>query len=183
MVTNRTDSLGPGDWIAAALAAMADGGIQAVRVDPLARALGVTRGSFYWHFRDRQALLDALLDAWGEQQTEGVVARAGALGLAPAQTLRALLGFCFEDDGRLEKALRSWATQDAGVADAIAAVDQRRVDYLAALLRASGIPGSKADARARVAYRAWLGDYALVDRPQGQAVAEDIDELHALLLA
>ena len=162
---------------------MADGGVEAVRVDPLAKSLGVTRGSFYWHFRDRPALLTALLDAWSEQQTEGVVAQADARGLPPAQTLRVLLGLCFEDDGRLEKALRSWAMQDTGVADAIAAVDQRRMDYLAALLRASGIQGPKAVARARVAYRAWLGDYALVNRPHGPMVVEDIDELHALLLA
>ena len=182
MVTNRNESLAPNDWIAAALAVLADRGVDAVRIDPLAKTLGVTRGSFYWHFRDRGALLAALLEAWGERQTEGVIARAESLGLPPADTLRALLGYCFEDDGRLEKALRSWATQDADVARTIAAVDRRRTGYLADLLRASGIPEPKADARARLAYRTWLGDTALVDRPQRGAIAEDVDELHALLL-
>ena len=51
-------------WVAAAFDALADGGIDAVRVEPLAKALGITKGSFYWHFADRRALLDAMLDAW-----------------------------------------------------------------------------------------------------------------------
>ncbi len=182
MVKGRNEPLGPEDWIAAGLAALADGGVDAVRVDPLAKSLGVTRGSFYWHFRDRAALLTALLDAWGRQQTDGVIARAEALDLPPADTLRALLGFCFADDGRLERALRAWATQDAAVARTIAAMDERRTAYLSVLLKASGIPQPNADARARLAYRTWLGDYALADRRQGRAIDEDVAELHALLV-
>ena len=60
----RPTRLDAAAWIAAAFDALADGGIDAVRVEPLAKALGITKGSFYWHFADRRALLDAMLDAW-----------------------------------------------------------------------------------------------------------------------
>ena len=182
MGVNRSEPLGRQDWIAAGLAAMAEGGVDAVRVDPLAKSLGITRGSFYWHFSDRRALLDAVLEAWAAQQTDAVIARAEALGRPPAETLRELLRLCFEDDGRMEKALRSWATQDADVARTIGAVDGRRIAHLANLIKQSGVPAAPAESRARLAYRTWLGDYALVDRPDRRARDEDVDALHAFLV-
>ena len=182
MVMRRGPRLGPEDWIAAGLEALAQGGVDAVRVDVLAKTLGVTRGSFYWHFGDRRALLDGLLAAWGEQQTDGVIARAQALGKPPRETLRALLGMCFEDDGRLERALRSWAATDGAAAEAVQAVDGRRIAYLAALLAAMGFAEATARTRARIAYRAWLGDYALVQRQAADTTAADVEELHALLV-
>ena len=178
----RSAHLGPGDWVSAGLAALASGGVDAVRVDVLARTLGVTRGSFYWHFSDRQALLDALLAAWGARQTDDVIAQADALGKPPAETLRALLALCFDDDGRLERAFRSWAAIDRRTADTVEAVDRRRIDYLANLLEKLNFPKATAEARARLAYRAWLGDYALIARPRADAAAVDIEELHALLV-
>src|SRR5829696_2935770 len=67
---NRAGALKAEDWVEAARAAMVEGGIDAVAVEPLARRLGVTKGSFYWHFRDRRALLDATLERWQEESTE-----------------------------------------------------------------------------------------------------------------
>ena len=180
---NAADRLGPEDWIAAALDVLAESGAAAVRVEPLAKRLGVTRGSFYWHFKDRRALLDALLDAWRDRQTDGVIAEAEALGAPPGETLRELLKLCYQDDGRLEKAFRAWAASDPAAAQLIAKVDARRVAYLARLLRGMGFEKPIADARARIAYRAWLGGYALAAAPAGKTVARDIDELYALLTA
>src|SRR5215217_5141721 len=67
---SRAGALKAEVWVGAARAAMAEGGIDAVAVEPLARRLGVTKGSFYWHFKDRRALLEATLEGWEEESTE-----------------------------------------------------------------------------------------------------------------
>lgn len=172
------------DWVAAGLAALARGGVDGVRVLPLAKALGVTRGSFYWHFADRDALLKAVLDRWTAEQTDGVIQRAAEDGGAPArdapaEELRRLLTLCFADDGALERAMRSWAVSDAAVEEVVASVDGRRIAHLATLLRSAGI--ADAEARARVGYRAWLGEYLLVRRTGADDLARDLDALLALL--
>ena len=182
MVMDRSDRLGPKDWVAAALSVLAEGGIGAVRVDRLAKTLGVTRGSFYWHFGNRRMLLDALLETWRAQQTDDVIAHAEALGQPPAETLRAVLRLCFEDDGRLESAFRSWAAGDPAAARVVAAADRRRIGYLASLLQGIGHAESSARARARIAYRVWLGDHALVERSNGEDTDADIDQLYAMLV-
>src|SRR5829696_6845194 len=71
---NRAGALKAEDWVEAARAVMAEGGIEAVAVEPLARQLGVTKGSFYWHFKDRRALLEATLERWEEESTEARIA-------------------------------------------------------------------------------------------------------------
>ena len=78
-------------WVRQGLRVLADGGPDAVRVEPLARALGVTRGSFYWHFADRRALLDAMLDAWERSTTEDVIGLLESEGGDAAVKLRRLL--------------------------------------------------------------------------------------------
>src|SRR5262245_66201756 len=78
-------------WIAAAFEALAAGGVDAVRVEPLAKALGITKGSFYWHFTDRRALLDAMLSAWAQGRIAAIREHA-ALRVEPAAALRELAG-------------------------------------------------------------------------------------------
>ncbi|MEO1090047.1 MAG: TetR/AcrR family transcriptional regulator [Pseudomonadota bacterium] len=180
---SERERLSPEDWISAGLVALAEGGIAAVRVDPIARALKMTRGSFYWHFRDRQALLDALVTAWRDRQTDDVVAGVERASLPPEEALRALLRICFDDDGRLEKAFRAWASQSDAVQAAVREVDRRRLDYLAKLLGRTGVSDERARVRARIAYRTWLGEYALANRSDGGTSRADADELHALLLS
>ncbi len=179
---NARERLTPEDWISAGLAALAEGGIGAVRVDSLAKALQMTRGSFYWHFRDRQALLDALVTAWRDRQTDDVIASVERAALPPDEALLSLLRMCFDDDGRLEKAFRSWATQSDAVLRAVEDVDRRRLDYLAKLLGDMGISVEQAQKRARIAYRTWLGEYALANRSDQRTRCTDVDELHALLV-
>src|ERR671916_708238 len=70
---SRAGALQAEDWVEAARTAMAEGGIEAVAVEPLARRLGVTKGSFYWHFKDRRALLEAMLGRWERESTEAVI--------------------------------------------------------------------------------------------------------------
>ncbi|MEM9638537.1 MAG: TetR/AcrR family transcriptional regulator, partial [Pseudomonadota bacterium] len=110
---NRKDPrLSPDAWVDAAYAAFEDGGVAAIRVDPLARKLGITRGSFYWHFKDRNALLRAVVGRWQTTSTEQEIDANEAAGGPPAERLLRLLRSCASDDGRFEISIRAWATED-----------------------------------------------------------------------
>lgn len=182
MEMRQADRLKCDDWVTAGLEALAEGGVGSVKIDLLAKTLGVTRGSFYWHFQDRGTFLEALLAAWERQQTEDVIARVEALRQPPGEALRTLLESCFADDGRLEIAFRAWATTDRAAAATVEAADQRRISYLAHLLSDWGLAETVAIARARIAYRVWLGEYALAVSSNPASIQEDIAELHSLLL-
>ncbi len=155
---------GPQDWILAALAALANGGIEAVRIEKLARELNTSKGSFYWHFTDRPALLMALLDFWEAEGTDLVI--SSAQGLADsAERLRAVAASALVvteqgvDVARTEAALRAWAAEDADAGKRIARVDGRRVSYLAAILGTMGYDSTAADLLGNGIYLALIGLY------------------------
>lgn len=103
-----------------------------VRVEPLAKALGVTKGGFYWHFRDRQALLDAMLDAWEKTLVDQAIATADRGGGSGRTRLRRLFTVAAERDEvlALELSVRDWARRDPAVAERVTRVDNRRLAYL-----------------------------------------------------
>lgn len=156
--------LGPEAWLAAAWEALARGGVEAVRVEPLATHLGVTKGSFYWHFRDRAALLDALLEDWERHATQGVIDRVDASSAAPrarlSELLRVTTGAPEAPDA--EHAIRAWGAQDPAARARLARVDERRERYVEDLLVSAGITRSKARHRARALYLTLIGEYARV---------------------
>jgi AcrR family transcriptional regulator len=123
-------------WVEEALRALAEGGPEAVRVEPLAKALGVTKGGFYWHFDGRRALLEALLDAWERALIDEVIATVDAAGgdaRARLARLFALAGEMRGDLLRTELAIRDWARRDEGVAARLRRVDNRRMEYMRTL--------------------------------------------------
>ncbi len=121
-----------GTWIEEGLRALASGGPDVVRVETLAKALGVTKGGFYWHFRDRQALLDAMLDTWEEALVDQAIETADRGGGSGRTRLRRLFAAADELDGilELELSVRDWARRDAAVAERVTRVDNRRLAYL-----------------------------------------------------
>lgn len=155
------DSLDRSAWVSAGLAALADKGLDAVRVERLAADLKVTKGSFYWHFRDRADLLAMMVEAWRTSATADIITRVEARATAPADRLKALFTTVLRADGRLEMAMRDWAARDAGVGAVVAETDARRVAYVEALFAAIGVPGAEAVARARFAYQALLGHFRM----------------------
>ncbi len=175
--------LGRQDWIDAGLRALAAGGVEAVRIDPLAKVLGVTRGSFYWHFADRDALLGALLNTWKARETDDAIATVEHGGGPPSERLLRLLELCAEDDGRLETSLRAWSVKDGAVAAEVVAVDRRRVAYLEALLRGLGLHENESAARARLVYRAWIGAFMLLDARTRPERLADARHTHRLVTA
>lgn len=183
MVQETSSRLAAEHWLNAALAAFEVGGVDAVKVEPLAKSLNVTRGSFYWHFEDRSDLLRRLLVHWEAVDTRSIIETVEAHGGSARERLLRLLETCARDEGRLEIALRAWANLDDKARAAIARVDKRRIGYIADLLIEAGQHRNEATARARIAYSAWLGEYSQPAVPLYKARLDNMRNLHRLLLS
>ncbi len=159
----RMPQLNRDDWIAAALTVLVEEGIDAVQVTQLSRLLEVTRGSFYWHFKSRDALLEALLAEWRARNT-GVMVDA----LTAAQTLSEGILELFavwvdhtRFDPRLDQAVRDWSRRADGVLKSVAQEDDNRVRSIAAFFETHGYEPTEAFIRARVIYFTQLSYYSL----------------------
>ncbi len=160
------ETLTPERWIEAATEVLVDHGIDNVRVDVLATELQVTRGSFYWHFRDREDLLRQVLQAWRDRATEQLTARLKQAGGDPRTQLREVLSLPFRGRAamraaRIELALRAWARHDAMARQAVDEADAQRIDYIAALFESTGFARAEARQRAFVIYGYLLGESQL----------------------
>ncbi|MGP1397705.1 MAG: TetR/AcrR family transcriptional regulator [Inquilinaceae bacterium] len=182
MERNARESLGRKDWIAAAYEAFEINGIEAVKVDPLSKRLGVTRGSFYWHFRNLAELMQAVLEAWRDRQTETVIAQNEEAGGDPRDRLRRLLETCARDDGRFEVGIRLWMVKNAGARAVVVDVDRRRTAYIATLLAQIGLSETAAERLAPVAYSAWLGEYSGATTRDVEERVRDMGVLFDLLV-
>ncbi|WP_309132385.1 TetR/AcrR family transcriptional regulator [Brevibacterium sp.] len=147
------------DWTIAALDAVAEGGLSAIAIEPLAVRLGSTKGSFYWHFSGRDALIVATLELWERLDTEEVIAEIAEVPVGVPR-LRALLFGAVESrserGARVELALQASA-QHPLVAPLLARVTRRRLDYLAEQFTAIGFDADEARQRAQLAYTGYLG--------------------------
>jgi AcrR family transcriptional regulator len=151
------------DWVDAALEAIAEGGLAAVAVVPLAERLGATKGSFYWHFPSREALIEAALAAWEQSTTSAVIAEIDAASQDPRQQLRLLFKRVAELAARDRIELALLATADhPSVRPALDRVTRRRIDFAAELFQRLGFPRAEAKRRALLAYSAYLGYAQLV---------------------
>ena len=167
------------DWIDAAFDALETGGVPAVAVEPLAARLGVTKGSFYWHFKDRGELLAAALAQW-EHATPALIESLDAID-DPRERLHTWGRRVLGGDKALLTALHA-AADNPVVAPVLHRVTERRIEYLAGVLRDSGVPPALARRRARLLYAADLGLYqitrALPDgKPTDAEVRRMADEL------
>jgi AcrR family transcriptional regulator len=175
-----TEQLSADDWIKEGLKALAKNGFTALKADPLARALGVSRGSFYWHFADLGAFHAAILKRWREIAAEQIIAEVEAAGDEP---LTALLRRTFGARLDLERAVRNWAAFDPAAQGAVRAIDRRRLDYIAALLERRGLDAAMAAARAQILYWTFLG-FALSAGPVPAARLKALlDELLRMVTA
>src|SRR5438874_10458290 len=122
-------------WIQGGLRALGVGGPDAVRIEKLAQALGVTKGGFYWHFDDRRALLEEMLDAWERLVVDEVMERVEAGGGDARAKLRRLfaLASSSRDLMKIELAVRDWARRDKAVAKRLRRIDNRRMEYMRSL--------------------------------------------------
>ena len=167
-----TDQLSAQDWLDQGLKALATQGIAALKAEPLAKAMGVSRGSFYWHFADIGAFHAAILKAWREIAAEAIIANVEAAS-AGTDPVIVLLQRVYSEKLALERAVRSWAAFDATAKAAVQAIDRRRLDYVEGLIRAKGVAADLAQTRAQILYWAFLG-YALSDKPLSKAQREAV---------
>jgi AcrR family transcriptional regulator len=168
------DQLSAQDWLDQGLKALAAGGFSALKAEPLAREMGVSRGSFYWHFADIGAYHAAVLKHWREVAAEAIIANVEQAA-GDHEPLAVLLRRVFSERLALERAVRSWAAFDSGAKNAVQAIDRRRLDYVEGLIRAKGIAPDVARARAQILYWAFLG-YALSDHSPRKAHADPLIE-------
>jgi AcrR family transcriptional regulator len=170
------DRLTKSDWIEHGLRTLARDGANALKVGPMAMQLKVSRGSFYWHFRDIADFRSQVLQSWQERTTEQVIRDLEA-GKTEPDRLKHLMRRAFVTKRRLERAIRSWAAEDRDVAATVAAVDTRRVSYIAEMLVAAGVERRRALPRAAFMYWAYLGQPIVMDPHHASIPASALDEI------
>jgi AcrR family transcriptional regulator len=174
--TGMADQLSAKDWLDQGLTTLAAHGFTALKAEPLAKAMGVTRGSFYWHFADIGAFHAAILSYWRDVAAERIIANLEATS-NNSSPLPLLLRWAFGGKPALENAVRIWATVDPAARAAVQAIDRRRLGYIERQLRKTGFSPGVARARAQILYWAFLG-FALSEkalpRAKQQAVLDEL---------
>lgn len=163
-------------WIDEGLRALATGGPDAVRIEPLAQALGVTRGGFYWHFADRHALLEEMLDTWERRSTKEVIERVESEGGDPRTKARRAGALTFSRQLLpIDLAVRDWARRDRAVAKRLRRVDNRRMDYLRSQFATVTSDPDDLEARCLLAFSAAIGHHFVAADHGGRTRTEVLD--------
>jgi AcrR family transcriptional regulator len=177
---------GKGDlWVAAGFAELARSGVEGVRVEVVAKTLGVTKGGFYRRFRDRAALLEAMLQNWRDGRIAAIEKQTALDGASARERLRALIQLYSErmntEAMAIELAIRQWARTDEKAANAVAGVDAARLKNVGQLYRAAGLAAEEADAQAFLFYSFIFGQSLLFlergPRRRAQLVAKSAGKL------
>ncbi|UPJ68920.1 TetR/AcrR family transcriptional regulator [Bradyrhizobium sp. 191] len=177
---------GKGDvWVEAGFAELARAGVEGVRVEVLAKNLGVTKGGFYRRFADRAALLDAMLEGWREGRIAAIAQQTSLDGQEPRERLKALIQLYSErlnpEGMAIELAIRQWARSDENAAGAVASVDAARLKHVSELYRATGLAAEAAEAQAFLFYCFIFGQSLLFvesgARKRSQLVARSAEKL------
>jgi AcrR family transcriptional regulator len=178
--------LTPERWAEAATEVLVDHGIDSVRVDVLAQQLQVTRGSFYWHFKDRDELLRRVLQAWRESATEQLTLRLEGAHRSPREQLRDVIslplrGRAAQRAARIELAIRAWARRDAMARQAVDEADGSRIAYIAQLFSSLGFGVAEARWRAFALY-AYVVAESQIGAPIAQQQRQERDRFIEQLL-
>jgi AcrR family transcriptional regulator len=163
-------------WIDEGLRALAAGGPDAVRIEPLAQALGVTRGGFYWHFEDRRALLEEMLDTWERRSTDEVLERVESEGGDPRAKVRRAGMLTFSKQlVPIDLAVRDWARRDKAVAKRLKRVDNRRIEYLRSLIGELSPDANDVEARSMLAFSLAIGNHFIAADHDERSRAEVLE--------
>ena len=177
---------GKGDsWIEAGFKEIAGSGVEGVRVEVLAKNLGVTKGGFYRRFRDRTALLGGMLQAWRAGRVAAIEKQTSLDGASARERLKALIALYSErmntEGMAVELAIRQWARSDEAAAAAVASVDAARLKNVGHLYRATGLAPDEADAQAFLFYCFIFGQSLLFPdrgpRKRAQLIARSAEKL------
>jgi AcrR family transcriptional regulator len=170
-----------GAWVDASLQALAAGGPDAVRVEALAVSLGVSKGGFYWHFPDRRALLQEMLDAWEKAMVDDVIARVESQPAQARAKLQQLFDLARSVDFAVELAVRDWSRRDSDVAERVRRVDDRRMAYLRSQFRQFCADENDVEVRSMLAFSLFIGSYFIAarhrEKTRSQVLGLAIDRL------
>ena len=153
---NGKRQLGGENWVRAGLTTLASRGIDAVRVEVLARDLGVSKGSFYWHFSTRDELLTAMLDSWERGEVDWLANRAEQ-GEAAERWGRLVEMVAGSGYSTLAAGVLDWSQRDPKVAERVREVETKRVGYIAEVLREIGFESREAEWWGEAVYLLYLG--------------------------
>jgi AcrR family transcriptional regulator len=165
-------------WIEEGLRALGAGDPDAVRIESLAQALGVSKGGFYWHFRDRQSLLEEMLDAWERTWVDEVIEAVEAEDGDARSRLRRLFELAVASGGELlkiELAIRNWARRSEAVAERLRQVDNRRMDYMRSLFGAICEGDDEVEARCLLAFSLFIGGHFVSADHGGRSRAQVLE--------
>ena len=171
-------------WIEEGLRALAAGGPDAVRIEPLAKALGVSRGGFYWHFEDRRALLGEMLGRWERAATDDVIERVERQGGDARAKLRRAGALTFSEELLpIDLAVRAWSRHDPAVAERLRSVDNRRMDYLRTLFGTFCSDPAEVEARSMLAFSLMIGNHFMAADHGDRSRADVLEVTARWLLA
>jgi AcrR family transcriptional regulator len=171
-----------GAWVHAALQALATGGPDAVRVETLAVSLGVSKGGFYWHFADRQALLEEMLDTWEKTGTEDIITSVASHPGDARAKLQKLFDITSSPEGlAVELAVRDWSRRDSSVAGRLRRADNRRMGFVRSLFGQFCADEDDVEVRSMMSYSMVIGSYFVAvehgNRTRSQVLQLAIDHL------
>jgi len=171
-----TERLTAQDWLDFALQTLAHEGFEALKADVLARKLGITRGSFYWHFNDLEAFHSRVIERWKEAATEAIIVDIERFE-SPEKRLDALLRHAFGHGASLEIHMRTWAASNTDAARAVSDIDRRRRNYIENLLVEAGVAPTFATTRAQLVYWTYLGAALSQARLKGERLDRTVAEV------
>ncbi|HTQ67109.1 MAG TPA: TetR/AcrR family transcriptional regulator [Solirubrobacteraceae bacterium] len=171
------------DWIDAGLELIAEEGLRSVKIDPLCSRLGVTKGSFYWHFSDIQGYLDALAEAWAQEQRSSHASLEALRDLEPEERLTSMMRHLTGPrQWILERAIREWARWDEDVADQVRASDRSIYREVRRAFLDAGLPRKEAGLRARAAFVLGVGFIHVAERAPTEAETRENEHILELLI-
>ena len=170
------------DWIDYGLTSLSREGFMSLRASSLAKALGVSRGSFYWHFTNIADFELQLMNAWKQRTTESVITELEN-DLSPESRLTKLVGLALSNEFSLDKAMRSWSMDDNRVNKIVAEVDNQRITYIESLLEALRTDKQEISLRARVLYWSCIGRSVIEGDPKSSFREADIKRLIKMFLS
>lgn len=159
-------------WLEAAYDVLTESGVDAVKVGFLAKKLKLTRSGFYWHFKDRDALLEVMVQHWDDKNTGNLIQRTEAYAESISEAMLNLFD-CWLDkdlfDSRLDLAIRNWARNAPALQEKVERSDRRRAAAIAAMYRRFGFPAEQADVRSMTVLYTQIGYISM-------QVTEDLEE-------